>query len=52
MTVLRIKGFQIFADRHGKMRCYHRKTKMPIDLTKAPLGLPEFFLRNARGSQN
>jgi integrase len=48
MTVLRIKGFQIFADRHGKMRCYHRKAKIPIDLTKAPLGSPEFFAECAR----
>lgn len=48
MTVLRIKGFQIFADRHGKMRCYHRKAKIPIDLAKAPLGSPEFFAECAR----
>jgi len=27
MTVVRVKGFQIFADRHGRMRCYHRRTK-------------------------
>jgi integrase len=48
MTVVRIKGFQVFADRHGKMRCYHRKTKTPIDLAKAPLGSPAFFAECAR----
>lgn len=48
MTVLRIKGFQIFADRHGRMRCYHRKTKTPIDLSKAPLGSAEFVAECAR----
>jgi hypothetical protein len=24
MTIVRVKGFQIFADRHGRMRCYSR----------------------------
>jgi integrase len=43
MTVIRVKGFQIFKDRHGKVRCYHRKTRIPIDLDKAPLGSAEFF---------
>ena len=36
MTVIRVKGFQIFADRHGKMRCYHRATRIAVDLTKSP----------------
>jgi hypothetical protein len=48
MTIVRVKGFQVFANRHGKMRCYHRKTKTPIDLAKAPLGSPEFFAECAR----
>ena len=48
MTVVRVKGFQIFADRHGRMRCYHRRTKMPVDLRKAPLGSAEFFAECAR----
>jgi site-specific recombinase XerC len=48
MTVVRVKGFQIFADRHGKMRCYHRKTKTPVDLRNAPLGSAEFFGECAR----
>ena len=26
MTVIRVKGFKIFDDRHGHKRCYHRKT--------------------------
>lgn len=43
MTVIRVKGFQIFKDRHGKVRCYHRKTRIPIDLDKAPIGSAEFF---------
>ena len=48
MTVVRVKGFQIFADRHGRMRCYHRRTKIPVDLAKAPLGSAEFFAECAR----
>jgi hypothetical protein len=48
MTFVRVKGFQIFADRHGRMRCYHRRTKTPVDLTKAPLGSTEFFAECAR----
>lgn len=38
MTYIRVKGFQIFTDRHGKSRCYHRVTRHKIDLNKAPLG--------------
>jgi hypothetical protein len=26
MTHVRVKGFKIFKDRHGRMRCYHRAT--------------------------
>src|SRR5712692_4679267 len=48
ITIVRVKGFQIFADRHGRMRCYHRRTKTPVDLTKAPLGSAEFFGECAR----
>ncbi|KFG66724.1 tyrosine-type recombinase/integrase [Microvirga sp. BSC39] len=43
MTVIRVKGFQIFKDRHGKWRCYHRKTRTPVDINKAPIGSAEFF---------
>ena len=38
MTHVRVKGFKIFKDRHGRMRCYHRATGHKIDLTEAPLG--------------
>lgn len=43
MTHVRVKGFKIFKDRHGRMRCYHRATGHKIDLTKAPLGSAEFL---------
>ena len=43
MTYVRVKGFQIFADRHGRLRCYHRKTRIAVDLAKCPLGTSEFF---------
>lgn len=42
MTLIRIKGFKIFKDRHGKPRCYHRATGHKIDLTAAPLGSAAF----------
>jgi hypothetical protein len=48
MTVVRVKGFKIFKDRHGHERCYHRKTRIAIDLKKAPKGSPEFFAECAR----
>jgi len=51
MTIIRVKGFQIFKDRHGKQRCYHRKTKTPIDLSKTPLGSAEFMCECARIAQ-
>jgi integrase len=41
--VVRIKGFQIFPDRYGKMRCYHRPTRTAIDLEKMPLGSAAFL---------
>ena len=40
---VRVKGFQIFKDRHGKERCYHRATKTAIDVERFPLGSVEFF---------
>ncbi len=43
MTSVRVKGFKIFKDRHGRQRCYHRNTGHKIDLQKAPLGSAEFF---------
>lgn len=43
MTKIRVKGFKIFKDRHGRQRCYHRTTGQKIDLQRAPLGSAEFF---------
>jgi hypothetical protein len=48
MTVVRVKGFKIFKDRHGRKRCYHRKTGEKIDLAKAPMGSAEFLAECAR----
>jgi integrase len=48
MTIIRVRGFKIFKDRHGRRRCYHRKTGLAIDLAKAPEGSPEFFAECAR----
>jgi hypothetical protein len=48
MTIVRVKGFQIFKDRHGKWRCYHRRTRASVDLGRAPLGSAEFFAECAR----
>jgi hypothetical protein len=48
MTIVRVKGFKIFHDRHGKLRCYDRATGEPIDLAKAPLGSAAFLSECAR----
>ena len=48
MTRIRVQGFQIFADRHGKLRCYHRSTRTAVDLDAAPLGSAQFFAECAR----
>ena len=48
MTNIRVKGFKIYPDCRGKMRCYHRKTGIPIDVKKAPIGTAEFFAECAR----
>lgn len=48
MSIVRVKGFQIFKDRHGKQRCYHRKTRVSVNLEKAPLGSAEFFAECSR----
>ena len=48
MTIVRVKGFHIFKDRHGRLRCYHRKTRTPVDLAKAPLGSAEFIAECAK----
>lgn len=43
MAFVRVCGFKIFKDRHGKPRCYHRETDHKIELTRCPLGSAEFF---------
>jgi hypothetical protein len=48
MTVVRVKGFQIFDDRHGRRRCYHRRTRIAIDLVKYPIGSAEFLAECSR----
>ena len=48
MTRVRMRGFKIFRDRHGKMRCYHRVTLTAIDLEVAPLGSAQFLAECAR----
>ena len=48
MTHVRVKGFKIFSDRHGKPRCYHRATRIAVDLERAPLGSTHFFAECAR----
>ena len=48
MPFVRVKGFQIFKDRHGKQRCYHRKTKAVVDLMRFPMGSAEFMAECAR----
>lgn len=40
---VKIKGFKIFNDRHGKRRCYHRATGISIDLEKYPLDSVDFL---------
>jgi hypothetical protein len=44
MTVVRIKGIKRYKDRHGKWRCYHRKTGIPIKAEYATAG---FFVELA-----
>jgi integrase len=48
MTVVRVKGFKIFDDRHGRRRCYHRKTGIAIDMVRYPEGSAEFLAECAR----
>lgn len=45
---IKVKGFKVFKDRHGKLRCYHRATGMAIDLAKCPTGSMEFAAECAR----
>src|ERR1700730_4761716 len=45
MSIVRVKGIKRCRDRHGKWRCYHRKTGLPV---KADFGTGEFFAELAR----
>lgn len=38
-----VPGFKIFTDRHGKPRCYHRRSRIPVNLKKFPLDTPGFI---------
>lgn len=40
---VKIKGFKIFKDRHGKPRCYHRASGEAVDLIKFPFESTEFL---------
>ena len=40
---VRIKGFKLFKDRHGHMRCYNRATGTAIDLKKFPINSAGFI---------
>lgn len=48
MTLMQLKGFHFFNDRHGTARCYHRASRTAIDLKKFPLGTMEFMAECAR----
>lgn len=43
MTIIRPKGFQVFKDRLGRWRCYHRSSRTPIDVVTFPIGSAEFL---------
>ncbi|MBB3999249.1 tyrosine-type recombinase/integrase [Aureimonas pseudogalii] len=45
---VRVRGFQIFEDRGGRVRCYHRATRTAVDLVAFPIGSVEFFAECAR----
>lgn len=48
MIQIKLKGFKIYKDRHGRQRFYHRFTGFAIDLDKMPLGSTEFFAECTR----
>ncbi|WP_295879203.1 tyrosine-type recombinase/integrase [uncultured Bartonella sp.] len=43
-----LKYLKIYKDRHGILRCYHRKAGISIDLKKYPLNSPEFLAQYVR----
>lgn len=40
---IKIKGFKVFKDRHGKLRCYHRASGTSIDFSEYQYGSIEFL---------
>jgi integrase len=50
MIVFRAKGFQVFRDKKPpyKLRCYHRSTRISVDLEKFPLGSNELLAEISR----
>lgn len=48
MRAIRLRGFQIFKDRKGNWRVYHRKTRTAIDVLIFPLGSAEFLAECGR----
>lgn len=48
MSRVRVKGFHIFTDRHGKRRCYHRATRVAVDLDANPIGSVGFIAECSR----
>lgn len=48
MTLVRLKGFKIYKDRHKIWRCYHRATGIAVDLKQFDLGTAQFFAECSR----
>lgn len=46
--LVRVKGFQIFEDRGGRMRCYHRATRTAVNLVTNPIGSAGFLSECSR----
>lgn len=40
---VKVKGFKLFKDRHGKQRCYHRSTGIAINIDEYPFDSVEFL---------
>lgn len=47
-----LKNLKIYKDRHGVLRCYHRKAGVAIDLKKYPLQSDEFLQEYVRITNN
>lgn len=50
MTHVKVKGFKIFRDKKPPfaLRCYHRKTGLKVDLSRAPIGSAAFLAECAK----